>query len=203
MDGHIRHEQRLTVDINDQSEFPSLSGAPQQAQPQNPSHAVWGQRSTQQTTAQRQQQVVSQAQSAAPQSTQAQSRQSSQTSSHDDVFPSSAQFSSGLDEFRQGSQGIGGQMSAGSQPQTGSIDEFPPLGRNISEDLSQERRGSIMQSAGFGGYGGSLGFGGGNMAQAQARNGMSNPINGQQEGNRISSQTVPGIGGILPLSEEI
>jgi CCR4-NOT transcription complex subunit 2 len=180
--------------LDDPREFPSLSGAPQQAQPQNPSHPVWGQRTTQQTPAQRQQQVSSQAQAPSSQAAQGQPQLASQQSSHDDLFPSAAQFSSGLDDFRHVNQGMSSQIPGGAQPQTGSIDEFPPLGRNISGELGQERRGSIMQSTGFGGYGSGLGFGGG-IGQSQPRNGVSTQLNGQQDAGRISSQVAPGTGG--------
>jgi CCR4-NOT transcription complex subunit 2 len=185
--------KRLILDGYDR-EFPSLSGAPQQAQTQIPGHAVWGQRTAQPTPAQRQQQVSTQTQPTPSQPTQGQPQPPSQQSSHDDVFPSAGQFSSGIDDFRHGTQGMSGQMSATSQPQTGSIDEFPPLGRNISGELGQERRGSIMQGTGFGAYGSSIGFGAA-LSQTQSRNGMSNQLNGQQDGSRVSSQTAGGVGG--------
>lgn len=69
------------------------------------------------------------------------------------MFPSGAQFANRLDDFRNGGQGISSQLGAGSQPQTGNIDEFPPLGRNVAAELAQDRRTSLMQGAGFGGYG--------------------------------------------------
>lgn len=74
------------------------------------------------------------------------------------MFPSGAQFANRLDDFRNGGQGISSQLGAGSQPQTGNIDEFPPLGRNVGNvgsvaaELAQERRTSLMQGAGFGAY---------------------------------------------------
>ncbi|KAJ5172704.1 hypothetical protein N7492_005297 [Penicillium capsulatum] len=76
---------------------------------------------------------------------------------HDDMFPSGAQFANRLDDFRNGGQGISSQLGAGSQPQTGNIDEFPPLGRNVAAELAQDRRSSLMQGAGFGGYGSGIG----------------------------------------------
>ncbi|EAU38221.1 conserved hypothetical protein [Aspergillus terreus NIH2624] len=137
----------------DLSDFPSLSGAPSQSQAQNQSHLVWAnasQRAMQQTPVQRQQHPTSQAPSRAGQ-TPSHLQQQSQPS-QDDVFPSGAQFANRLDDFRNGGQGISGQLGAGSQPQTGNIDEFPPLGRNVAADLSQDRRGSLMQHTGFGSY---------------------------------------------------
>ncbi|KAJ6172339.1 hypothetical protein N7470_001406 [Penicillium chermesinum] len=71
---------------------------------------------------------------------------------NDDMFPSGAQFANRLDDFRNGGQGINSQLTAGSQPQTGNIDEFPPLGRNVASELPQAHRDALMQNAGFGGY---------------------------------------------------
>ncbi|OXV11696.1 hypothetical protein Egran_00540, partial [Elaphomyces granulatus] len=180
----------------DLSDFPSLSGAPQQSQSQSTGQAVWApisQRTTQQTPVQRQQQ---------PPATQATSR-TSQTQTfhsqqlqptHDDLFPSGAQFSNRLDDFRNGGHGIGGQLGVSGQPQTGNIDEFPPLGRNIHGDLSQERRGSILQSTGIAGYGSNLTFSGQSQS-AQARNLLAASLNGQ-DSSRIMSPAVAGSGSI-------
>ncbi|KKY27057.1 putative not2 family protein [Phaeomoniella chlamydospora] len=85
------------------------------------------------------------------------------------------QFADGLDEFRHGAQGIGGQLSSGQQPQTGNIEEFPPLGRDAPSGLggqSQERRSSLLQNSGAYGSIGSMGFSG--LGQQQ-RNPLSNP----------------------------
>lgn len=68
------------------------------------------------------------------------------------MFPSGAQFANRLDDFRNGGQGLSSQLGAGSQPQTGNIDEFPPLGRNVAAELVQDRRTSLMQGTGFGSY---------------------------------------------------
>lgn len=68
------------------------------------------------------------------------------------MFPSGSQFANRLDDFRNGGQGISSQLGAGSQPQTGNIEEFPPLGRNVPAELGQDRRTSLMQNAGFGSY---------------------------------------------------
>src|SRR5438034_2198679 len=129
----------LTLDIFSQSEFPSLSGVPQQSQPQTPGQAIWAnasQRATQQAHVKRQPQQpgTSQAPSRVSQTQILPSQQQPHTS-HDDLFPSAAQFTSQLDDFRNGGQGIGGQLSRGNQPQTGDIDEFPPLGRNAPADI--------------------------------------------------------------------
>jgi len=135
------------------SEFPSLSGAPQQSQSQNPGQLVWAnasQRAAQHTPVQRQQ-PPSQSPSRASQTQSHPTQQQSQPP-HDDMFPSGAQFANRLDDFRNGGQGISSQLGAGGQPQTGNIDEFPPLGRNVAAELGQDRRTSLMQNGGFGSY---------------------------------------------------
>ncbi|OQD75504.1 hypothetical protein PENDEC_c007G06837 [Penicillium decumbens] len=142
----------------DMSEFPSLSGAPQQSQSQNPGQLVWAnasQRAAQHTPVQRQQ-PPSQSPSRASQ-TQSHPTQQQSQHPHDDMFPSGAQFANRLDDFRNGGQGISSQLGAGGQPQTGNIDEFPPLGRNVAAELGQDRRTSLMQNGGFGSYNSSIG----------------------------------------------
>jgi CCR4-NOT transcription complex subunit 2 len=69
------------------------------------------------------------------------------------MFPSGAQFANRLDDFRNGGQGISSQLGAGGQPQTGNIEEFPPLGRNATADLPLGRTGALMQGGAFGNYG--------------------------------------------------
>ncbi|KAK5806212.1 hypothetical protein VI817_000470 [Penicillium citrinum] len=137
------------------SEFPSLSGAPQQSQSQTPGQQVWAnasQRAAQHTPVQRQQHPpTSQPPSRTSQTPSHPGQQPSQPP-HDDMFPSGAQFANRLDDFRNGGQGISSQLGAGNQPQTGNIDEFPPLGRNAAAELAQDRRSSLMQAPGFGGY---------------------------------------------------
>ncbi|BCR88064.1 uncharacterized protein ACHE_40628A [Aspergillus chevalieri] len=159
----------------DLSEFPSLSGAPP-SQTQNPSQMVWANASQRaaQTPVQRQQPPTTQPPSRTSQTPSHIPQQQNQPS-HDDLFPSGMQFANRLDDFRGGGQGISGQL-AGGQPQTGSIDEFPPLGRNVTADLGQDRRGSMMQNAGLGGY-------------------SSASVNGQETG-RIMSPANMGTGSI-------
>ncbi|KKK17980.1 hypothetical protein P175DRAFT_0299800 [Aspergillus ochraceoroseus IBT 24754] len=179
----------------DLSDFPSLSGAPSQSQTQNPAHLVWAnasQRGVQQTPVQRQH-PTSQAPSRAPQTQSHHPQQQSQPA-HDDVFPSGAQFANRLDDYRNGGQGISGQLGAGAQPQTGNIEEFPPLGRNAPAEIGQDRRGSLMQGAGFGSYNANMQFSGVNQAQsAQTRSMMATSISGQE---RIMSPGAAGSAGI-------
>lgn len=168
-------------------EFPSLSGAPQQNQ--NSAQAVWsnsGPRTSQQTPVQRQPPPTTQAPSRTPQ-TQNHFSQQSQPS-QDDLFPSGAQFANRLDDFRNGGQGISGQLGAGGQPQTGNIEEFPPLGRNAHADIGQERRSSLLQGAGFGSYGHGLAFS--QTQSAQARNIIAAAMNGHETSQIMSPGTV-------------
>lgn len=176
------------------SDFPSLSGAPPQSQAQNPGHLVWAnasQRAMQQTPVQRQQHPASQAPSRAPQ-TQTHLPQPQSQNTHDDVFPSGAQFANRLDDFRNGGQGISGQLGAGAQPQTGNIDEFPPLGRNVPAELGQDRRGSLMQNAGFGNYASGMSFPGANQGQPAQNRSMISSVNGPE---RMMSPATPGAAG--------
>ncbi|KAK2783383.1 hypothetical protein FQN52_009641 [Onygenales sp. PD_12] len=190
---HYRYfQKKLTPDVSSHSEFPSLSSVPQQSQSANSGQAIWAnasQRATQQGAIQRQGQTpatsqppsrVSQVQSHQP--------QPQSHASHDDLFPSATQFAVQLDDFRNGGQGISGQLSGGSQPQTGNIEEFPPLGRNAPADIGQERRASLLQSGGFGNYGSGMGF------PSQGRSLLGSMVNGQQEGNRMMSPSATGSG---------
>ncbi|KAL1953749.1 hypothetical protein VTO42DRAFT_2313 [Malbranchea cinnamomea] len=138
----------------DLSEFPSLSGGPQIHTP-NPSQAIWAnatQRAAQHNVLQRQAQgpVASQpvSRSSQPQSHQ---QQSQSHTPHDDSHPPGTQFNAQLDDMRSGS--IIGQLPSGNQPQPGSIEEFPPLGKGTPVDLGQERRDNMLQGGTFGNYG--------------------------------------------------
>lgn len=188
----------LTIELFASSEFPSLSGAPQVSQSQNPGHLVWanvGQRA-QPTPVQRQHPPTSQTPSRASQ-TQSLTPQQHTQPSHDDLFPSGAQFANRLDDFRNGGQGISGQLGAGGHPQTSNIDDFPPLGRSVHADLNQDRRGSLMQNAGFGNYNAGMPFSGVSQAQpTPGRSMMAASINGQ-ESARMMSPVAATLGGML------
>ncbi|KZF25389.1 hypothetical protein L228DRAFT_244216 [Xylona heveae TC161] len=159
----------------DLSEFPSLSGS--QPQHQNPSaQAVWAnatQRASQHTPVQRpqpqsnvqasssqarQQQTQQQAQPPQQQQPQSQPTQPQPPPQQDDALSTGSQLSGRLDDYRFGGQGGIGQLSGSSQPQTGSIDEFPPLGRNGTTEIGQDRRAGLMQNAAFGGPASAPGF---------------------------------------------
>ncbi|EGD88590.2 hypothetical protein H112_03508 [Trichophyton rubrum D6] len=162
----------------DLSEFPSLSSGPQNTTP-TPGQAIWGnagQRSIQQSLGQRQAQgsVPPQAPSREAQLQAQQGQSQGQAQGHDDQFPSTTQFVTQLDDFRNGVQAMG-QMSGSNQPQAGSVDDFPPLSKQ------SEQGGAI------GNYAGSMGFTG----FAQTRSSLGN----QQDSSRIASPAAAGPSG--------
>ncbi|KAI9821223.1 MAG: hypothetical protein M1827_003957 [Pycnora praestabilis] len=176
----------------DLSEFPSLSSGPQSQNHNSSAQAVWApQRTTQHTPVQRpqQQSAISQPSSQPLQQQQQPPQPQSQPQQqHDDLFPTSSQFTNGLDDYRFGGQGGVGQLSGSSQPQTGNIDEFPPLGRNGNGEIGQDRRGGLMQNAAFGSHANGNGYGS-NLGQPQGLPGRSNlltAVNEQQDGARSS-----------------
>jgi CCR4-NOT transcription complex subunit 2 len=211
--GVCRDTSSTLIVINKYSEFPSLSGAPQ-PQHQNPAQAVWAnanQRASQHTPVQRPQHQTSNQplSSIQPQSQPQQPQQLPQQPTQqpsDDLFPSSSQFTNGLDDYRHGGQAGVGQLSGLNQPQPGNIDDFPPLGRNGNGEIGQDRRGGLIQNAAFGGYPNGAGFGA-NLAQPpslQNRGGLFNIMNGQPENrrpsalsDRILSPSIHGAGGML------
>ncbi|KAF2763003.1 hypothetical protein EJ05DRAFT_22975 [Pseudovirgaria hyperparasitica] len=154
----------------DLSEFPSLGGAPQSQQQQSSSQ-LWGAnpslRMSQHTPVQR------------PQGQNAQSSvqqvQQHDTAPHDE-HQSSSRFRSSGEDFRFGAQGSIGQLAGGSQPQTGNVEEFPPLGgAGGNGDMLQERRSVIGQGSEFGGSSSPF------PNLGQSRNGLSSPSDSQHE----------------------
>ncbi|KAL9032903.1 MAG: hypothetical protein Q9180_006238 [Flavoplaca navasiana] len=150
-----------SLTIFTRSEFPSLSGAPQ-TQYQNPGQAVWGnsnQRATQQTPVQRpqQQHPISQQSNSQQQNQQPSQSQEQSQQSREQLY-SGSQMSGSNDDYHRGGQGGIGQLGASAQPHSNSIDEFPPLRRNGTDEDQQDRRGSLMQTAAFGGYSASNNF---------------------------------------------
>jgi CCR4-NOT transcription complex subunit 2 len=88
-----------------------------------------------------------------------------------------AQFSGAGDDYRFGGQGGVGQLSGSAQPQTGNIEEFPPLG-NTAGEIGPDRRAGLIQNA--------TAFGANTNAGAfpglgQTRNGLSSPTDSQQD----------------------
>lgn len=211
--GVCRGASSRLIIVENVSEFPSLSGAPQ-PQPQNPAQAVWAnanQRASQHIPVQRPQHQTSNQPLSSIQS-QPQPQQSQQLAQqptqqpNDDLFPSSAQFTNGLDDYRQGGQAGVGQLSGLNQAQPGNIDDFPPLGRNGNGEIGQDRRGGLIQNAAFGGYSNGTGYGA-NLPQPQSlqnRSGLFNIMNGQPENSRpsamsdrILSPSIQGAGGMF------
>ena len=181
------------LDVDDRSEFPSLSGAPQPHY-QNPGQAVWAnanQRATQHTPVQRPQQT----QPTAPGSIQTQ-QQSSQgqdpvQQSLDDAF-FQPQFNTSLDDYRHGGQAGIGQLSNSNQPQTTNIDDFPPLGRNGIGEIGQDRRGNLMQNAASGGFPNTSVF---SQPTSSLSNHQTDNFSSNNISSRIMSPTASGSGG--------
>ncbi|KAF2637560.1 hypothetical protein P280DRAFT_407262 [Massarina eburnea CBS 473.64] len=154
-------------------EFPSLSGAPQ-AQQNTSSQQMWSNaslRTPQHSTIQR-----PQGQGAPPGQSGQPANQPLQNPGHDDGSgPGPNQFSTGGDDYRFGGQSGVGQLSGGAQPQTGNIDEFPPLGGGA--DVGPDRRTGMIQNAAAYGQNNTAAFPG----LGQTRNGLSSPTEGQQD----------------------
>ncbi|CAI6337558.1 unnamed protein product [Periconia digitata] len=156
-------------------EFPSLSGAPQ-AQQNTSAQQMWSSnpslRTAQHSTIQRPQGQGAQ-QGQGGQS----GNQQMQNQGHDDGGASTpSQFTTGGDDYRFGGQAGVGQLSGGAQPQTGSIDEFPPLGGSGADAGPDRRTGMIQNAAAYGANINATGFPG----LGQTRNGISSPTEGQQ-----------------------
>ncbi|KAL9104396.1 MAG: hypothetical protein Q9163_000654 [Psora crenata] len=122
------------------SEFPSLSGN-SQPQYQNSSQAIWQQRAPVQRPQQPQTAPGHQ-----PQNNQ--SRPDPSSPSNDDMFIGSSHLQGSLDDYRRTAQG---QMPGPRQAPSTSIDDFPPLGRNGTDGMD-EQRGGLIQSGAFGSF---------------------------------------------------
>ena len=146
---------RAGCTLTSRSEFPSLSGN-QQQQFQAPGQAVWSnQRPAQHAAIQRPQNAQQAPQAAHPSSNQGQ---------HEDFF------SSGMDDFRHGNQsGIGQLPSSTNNPQPGSVDDFPPLGRMGLGEIGQDRRMSMMQNAASTNYASGSGLAPGKWSDQNSR----------------------------------
>jgi len=181
-----QHVGEFTLNVGDNREFPSLSGAPQ-AQQNTSAQQMWSNPTLRTATQQQQQQTIGR-----PQGQGAQQGQTAQTpgqqlqsSSHEDT---QSQFSGAGDDYRFGGQGGVGQLG-GAQPQTTNIEEFPPLGGAASEIGPDRRAGLIQNAAAFGGSADSSAFPG----LGATRNGLSSPSDGSQQ-DRALNPTVGGRG---------
>ena len=180
-------------------DFPTLSGAPQ-TQFHNPSQAVWAnasQRAVQHTPVQRpqQQHPLNPQNSNQPQQ-HSQTAQEASLQSADDLFTNNSQFQNGLDDYRHGGQSGVGQLSGSGQPQTGNIEDFPPLGRNGNEETGQDRRGSLMQNAAFGAFSNSNGLGMPQSSRGTAPPGQSESRGASTLADRIMSPNALAFGGM-------
>ena len=123
-----------------------------------------------------------------------------QSQGHDDgVGSAPGQFSAGGDDYRFGGQAGVGQLSGSSQPQTGNIDEFPPLGGSAGEIGPDRRTGMIQNAAAYGANANANAFPG----LGQTRNGLSSPTDSQQDRSihsAIGSRSVNLGGGKSPLA---
>ena len=180
-------------------EFPALganSGQAQlgnnssQAQYQNASPAIWAnQRAIQQTPVQRPQQQQQQQQQHAvnpqpsQQHPQPQSAQDQSQRGNDDLFASTSHLQSVMDDSRY--QSALGQMPISRQAPTTNTDEYPPLGRN-SADENDDRRGNMLQSAGFGGFSNANAFSL-PQEQSQSRNQPPSASSSQADNSRPSA----------------
>lgn len=176
-------ERKLIV--GDDREFPSLSGAPQ-AQQNTSAQQMWSNptiRTNQQQTIQR-----PQGQGQAPQQGQASQTANQQLQSQSQDDSSQSQFSGAGDDYRFGGAGGVGQLGGGAQPQTGNIEEFPPLGGAAGEIGPDRRAGLIQNAAAFGSNAGAGAFPG----LGQTRNGLPSPTDSQQD--RTLNPTVGGRG---------
>lgn len=166
------------LNIYDFREFPSLSGAPQ-AQQNTSAQQMWSNpnlRTAQHSTIQRPQgQTTPQGQPGQGSNPQ---HQQLQNQAHDDGAGSApGQFSGVADDYRFGGQAGVGQLSGGGQPQTGNIEEFPPLGGNGGDIGPDRRTGMIQNAAAYGGNANPAAFPG----LGQTRNGLSSPTDNSQD----------------------
>ncbi|RDL33608.1 Uncharacterized protein BP5553_07976 [Venustampulla echinocandica] len=162
----------------DLSEFPSLSN--NQPQPSQSTWAASGSRNIGPSTNMR----IPQSSLSAQQQLNAQQQTQQQ---QDDLFNSSSQLPSSQGAFRFGSQNAVGQAS-----QSSTVEEFPPLNRNVNGDIGQDRNSNLIQNVSFGAQGNNLGFGSTNPPQPNRNNGLLNALSGTNRappGNRIPSPT--------------
>ncbi|KAF1834073.1 hypothetical protein BDW02DRAFT_499246 [Decorospora gaudefroyi] len=168
-------------------EFPSLSSAPQ-AQQNTSAQQMWANptlRSTQQNQ-QNQQNTIGRPQGQAQQQAQAGQTANQQQLNQGQDDSSQSQFSGAGDDYRYGGQGGVGQLG-GVQPQTGNIEEFPPLG-GAGGEIAPDRRAGLIQNAAAFGANANNAFPG----LGQTRNGLSSPTDSQQD--RTLNPTVGGRG---------
>lgn len=182
--------KNVKLNISDDREFPSLSGAPQ-AQQNTSAQQMWSNpnlRTTQHSTIQR-----PQGQTPTAQSSNAQHQQLQNQAHEDGSGSAQGQFSAGGDEYRFGGQAGVGQLSGSTQPQTGNIEEFPPLGGGAGDVGPDRRTGMIQNAAAYGSNANSSAFPG----LGQTRNGLSSPTDGDRSINNAIGSRGMNLGGGL------
>lgn len=165
------------------SEFPSLSGGGPQSQNPNNMSQAWN--STALRQAQPSQQTPVQRPGGPPGSQQREpSVQQSQQSSHQPENP--FHFGSSMEGQYDG-QRSSAARSENNSAQTGTADDFPPLGGGLNGDSRHDRQGGLLQGSGFGAGLGSNTFG-------QSRSGVPGQTNGQGERANDMSLSEGGFG---------
>jgi CCR4-NOT transcription complex subunit 2 len=145
------------LNMSNPREFPSLSGGPQAQQSQfQATGQVWStQRATQPTPT-----PVGRPQAGgATSNQQARTAQDATQDTIDDAFfnPSTIGGTT-MDDYRHGGQAGMGQLSGTTQPPPGSVEEFPPLGRDGQAQGLQDRRANLMHNAANGAFNDSNNF---------------------------------------------
>lgn len=130
------------------SEFPSLSSNSQSQLQNTNAQALWSNpsiRAPQHNPVQRPQ---TQSSSSHSQQTPLPASQNQPQGHEESAVNSNSKFVN--DDYRFTTPNNLGQNVGASQPQSGDVDDFPPLGGNNTGDLGQERRSGIVQSGAFG-----------------------------------------------------
>lgn len=170
---HAPNAPRQKVfNIDSDSDFPSLSNNAPAPQHHQQNAQIWA-NSNLRTQPQQQQPPVNRPQ--VQQNNQSQQPQPSNQQAQSQEDGVSSPFSATQADYRFGGQAGVGQLSGSSQPQTGNIEEFPPLG---GAELGQDRRTDMIQNAAFRGPINGSAFPG---QLAHGRNGLSSPSDMQQD----------------------
>lgn len=162
------------------SEFPSLSGN-SQPQYQPPNQAIW-QRNVQQTPVQRPQQQQPQHMTnpqASHHQQAIQQRHDLSPQDNDDMFTGSTHLQNAMNDYQQEGQSAA-QIPVSRQSQTTSIEDFPPLGRNGTNDHDHDQRSP------FDAFTNSNPFST-QQSQTQARQGLTSAPGSQRNDTRSSS----------------
>ena len=175
----LNMSKELIVNVDNYSEFPSLSSAPQPQNQNSAAHAIWANP----TIRNGQSNSVRRTQNSIP---------SSQNSINNHIhhIQSNLQESAlgtthggnSNEEYRFGNQqGNPGQLSGLAQTQPGNAEDFPPLERSTSEEVDHERRSRASEQSAAPGGGGARNDNVGAMSKngtlGEQENGHSDNIN--------------------------